>query len=208
MSKSIDDTPFVRTPGTPLKDECQIYMQHGYADVEYGIRILVQWPGHLGGHTRWECQTAAEKILNAMRMDENTTSEKGKQEKTENLASLMALFEGFAHVIGSFQEIPNGYSRPDDAWYVNRPWYKVHTLYGTLIVGWRKRVINLDWSGMLTVPSGKKLFPEEKETTVGKDYIHIWTKEQGQKFVAKILEYAMTCPKVLKPDDLAKRSDY
>ncbi len=208
MSKSIDDTPFVRTPGTPLKDEFQIYGQHGFADCEYGIRILVQWPGRVAGHTRWACQDAAEKIINAMRMDENTTSEKGKIEKAANLDSIKDLFVGQSAVIGFFEEIPNRYGRPDDAFYVNEPWYKIHTLFGVLIVGWRKRVMNIDWSGMLTVPNGKVLFPNEGQTTVGKDYIHVWTPEKGREYINKIFEYCQSCPWVLKPEDIAKRTDY
>jgi len=210
VGKSIDDTPIVREPGRPLKDEFQAYVQSGVADCEYGIRIMISYPGRVAGHTRWECQSAADKIINAMRVDDALVSENGAQTKIDNLNELQSLFNGRKDKVGFFEEIPNRYGPEGDAWYINQPWYKVHTLFGAMIVGWRKRVINIDWSGMPTVPAGKVLFPEviEEGITVGKDFVHAWSLTKGQEYVNKIIDYCLTCPRVLTPNDVSPRSDY
>lgn len=65
------------------------------------------------------------------------------------------------------------------------PWYLAkHPLTGTLKVGWRKRVINLDWSA--TGRDLLRLFEGEDVTKSG-GYIHAWGKEKLVSYLALIV---------------------
>lgn len=63
-------------------------------------------------------------------------------------------------------------------------WYNVNTIYGTgILIGWRKRVINIDWSQWGYDFS--YLFTNEN-VTKGKDGIHAWGEEKAIEYLAKI----------------------
>jgi hypothetical protein len=99
--------------------------------------------------------------------------------------------------------IPNEYYKTDPSWQL----LKTHR--GDIKIGWRKRVINIDWSNAAervysTTPrseasslsrflyslSGETLFPTE-EVTKGRYFVHAWTRD-------KAIEYLKTIAAVLK----------
>ena len=74
------------------------------------------------------------------------------------------------------------------------PWFNVNTEFGTIKIGWRKRVINIDWSSSLKTLDvcGKKpkegvlsLF-EKEDVTKGGTYIHAWGWEKAEEYLSKI----------------------
>lgn len=72
----------------------------------------------------------------------------------------------------TFKPIPNGYCSQKCCEHL--PWYEVETMKGTIIIGWRKRVINIDWS-----KTGNKIAPEKwgKDKVVPtreETFIHAW----------------------------------
>jgi len=78
------------------------------------------------------------------------------------------------------KEIPNQYCPCERC----APWYLVKTEVGTFKIGWRKRVINIDWekTKLLAVLS---LFAGE-DVTKGEHYIHAWGKEKAIEYLAKM----------------------
>lgn len=63
-------------------------------------------------------------------------------------------------------------------------WFNVNTIYGTgILIGWRKRVINIDWSQWGYDFS--YLFPKE-EVTKWSGGIHAWGEEKAIEYLAKI----------------------
>jgi hypothetical protein len=63
-------------------------------------------------------------------------------------------------------------------------WYKVNTVYGTgITIGWRKRVINIDWSAWGIDFS--YLFQEE-DVTKGPGAIHAWGEKKAIEYLSKI----------------------
>lgn len=65
-------------------------------------------------------------------------------------------------------------------------WFKVNTIYGTgILTGWRKRVINIDWSAWGYDFS--YLFPEEK-VTLDEEGIHADNEKKAIEYLSKIAE--------------------
>ena len=63
------------------------------------------------------------------------------------------------------------------------PWYEVKTKYGKFTIGWRKRVINLDWSA-----TGRDFLPlfADEDVTKESGYIHAWGVDQCVDFLTRI----------------------
>lgn len=116
-----------------------------------------------------------------------------------------AFFDGVLKDAGfcgyALREIPNEY------WLDGRrgerpapPWFEVDVPdFGRLKIGWRKRVINIDWSAARDVAGrkgansdaldGAKLFADEG-VTVGRTYVHAWDKEKCVEYLKKLKEAA------------------
>jgi hypothetical protein len=70
------------------------------------------------------------------------------------------------------------------------PWFNVKTPLGVIKVGWRKRVINIDWSKVHVVPGQDILSLFNKENvTKGDSSIHAWGWDKAQEYLNKIWEY-------------------
>jgi hypothetical protein len=89
------------------------------------------------------------------------------------------------------EEVPNEYS--NQYYTAMTPWFVVTTHRGRIKVGWRKRVINIDWSDSEVKATGMALFPDE-ETTRGEAYeqsggcyVHAWGYEKLAEYLKVIL---------------------
>lgn len=93
------------------------------------------------------------------------------------------------------QELPNGYC-PDGGWCcLDKPWFKVTTPFGHIKIGWRKSVINIDWTESNIRPGGEELFPDEKVTRGGnysneEKFIHAHGNEKAVQYLKKLAEEA------------------
>jgi len=101
-----------------------------------------------------------------------------KEERVE----ILRLFRGEAIFV---EEIPSGYSQE-----YGRPWFVVTTRIGRIKIGWRKRVINIDWSETTNKKKAEELFKEE-QVTKGDSYdnsfyIHAWGYEKAQEYLDKL----------------------
>ncbi len=100
---------------------------------------------------------------------------------SQNKKDLSALFTPSSIYV---ETVPNGYSTIP--FYAARPWYVVTTHRGHIKVGWRKRVLNIDWSKSNVKATAHEMFPSE-EVTKGEKYIHAWSMAKAQEYVNKIL---------------------
>ena len=91
---------------------------------------------------------------------------------------------GFRYTI--LKGIPNEYCSCDRC----APWFVVNTEFGRIIIGWRKRVINIDWSKIDSeaVLNIINLFNEE-DVTKGKTSIHAWGWEKAQEYLKIVFQY-------------------
>jgi hypothetical protein len=82
------------------------------------------------------------------------------------------------------EEIPNGYC--SDWCCRHLPWFIVTTKIGRFKIGWRKRVIQIDWSDTVGTKSAEELFPDESVTKRDK-MIHAWGIDDAGRYVAEIM---------------------
>jgi hypothetical protein len=82
------------------------------------------------------------------------------------------------------EEIPNGYC--PDYCCVHLPWFIVTTTVGRIKIGWRKSVINLDWSETKGTKTSAELFANEN-VTKDKRAIHAWDYQRAKAYVGAIL---------------------
>jgi hypothetical protein len=81
--------------------------------------------------------------------------------------------------VEAIERIPNEYCGCDSC----GPWFKFKTPLGVFKLGWRKRVINLDWSA--TGKDYEHLFKTEN-VTVDKNSVHCWGYEKLTDYLRKI----------------------
>ena len=82
------------------------------------------------------------------------------------------------------REIPNGYC---SQWCCkDRPWFAVVTTVGLIIVGWRKRVLVIDWTGSDINKTADELFPDQDTTMEGMS-IHAWNYDKAREYIATLM---------------------
>lgn len=82
--------------------------------------------------------------------------------------------------------IPSGYHETK----IYGPWYKVESAkLGPITLGWRKRVVHLDWSASkaLADVDGNALFASESVTT-GEHYVHAWGYGKLRQYLRMLWE--------------------
>lgn len=74
------------------------------------------------------------------------------------------------------------------------PWYVVDTEIGSIKVGWRKRVINIDWGNLKAERKLRSFFLKtnisslfkSEDVTVGDTYVHAWGWDKATEYLSKI----------------------
>jgi len=82
--------------------------------------------------------------------------------------------------------IDNEYCNGASYW--TRPWIIAYSSIGPLKIGWRKRVIVLDWSETPIEETANELFPDEDVTKIDKE-IHCWGYDKLYEYL-KVLKSA------------------
>lgn len=80
--------------------------------------------------------------------------------------------------------LPNGYS--SDPSFLNVPWFRVTSKIGHVVIGWRKRVIEINWKDtIMKVWDAEKLFPDENVTRV-ENTVHAWGSEKASEYIRRL----------------------
>lgn len=88
-----------------------------------------------------------------------------------------------------FELLTNGYCNQDCCSHI--PWFLFHTIDGDIIMGWRKRVISIEWQENYKHFDMNKLFGEEDVTKWekrGKRGIHAWGNDKAYEYLKKVLQ--------------------
>jgi len=65
------------------------------------------------------------------------------------------------------------------------PWFDVETEFGTVRIGWRKRVINIEWDRLDSKEAFLYLFHDE-DVTKGNDGIHAWGWDKAEDYLSRL----------------------
>lgn len=79
------------------------------------------------------------------------------------------------------EKIMNGYDCCS-----SRPWLIVTTKIGRIKIGWRKRVIQIDWSDSINHVKSDVLFASE-DVTKENCLIHAWSYQKAKEYLEKII---------------------
>lgn len=105
-----------------------------------------------------------------------------------DLLTAYTMFDLAGFKVTSITEIPNDYW-PRTSLYeqlrAESPWFVVGTTIGAVRIGWRKRVISIEWdsstySGIIT----------EDDTTKDQHMVHAWTNADAVKYLSNLREAA------------------
>lgn len=129
----------------------------------------------------WNAVYEAERLIKAAIMEQAIGKMPGAQARAKaEREELLGLFAEPIFV----QEIPNGYC--SDYCCKHLPWFVVTTKVGPITIGWRKRVINIDWRATQGTKTSKELFSGE-DVTKDERGIHAWGIEKAKQYVDAII---------------------
>ena len=129
----------------------------------------------------WKGSDLLQTIQGLIEMEWAKANETDK--RNDHVAELTGIFKSAGFGIIHVETIDNQYC--SNACCYKYPWIIVTTQKGRIMLGWRKRVINLDWSESDIKDIGTDLFKGE-ETTTGEHYIHCWSKDKAIEYLKKL----------------------
>lgn len=158
----------------------------------YGINIEIAYTQReLDNEDRWAIRSHVEAIENIIRGRTYREDPKVIAACAEQKTKLLAAFEG--HLIYA-KAVPNEYFSPDEIYGQMHPWFLVTTTRGIIKLGWRKRVINLEWDQSDIPKDAVSLFTED--VTKGPGYIHCYGYESLKQHVQALLSYGIDAKEV------------
>lgn len=123
-------------------------------------------------------QKAIDDIRKALIIQSDMLDPKVQDQIATERKEIEALFDQHIYV----KEIPNGYGeRP------LFPWFEITTRQGIIVIGWRRRVISIDWSKSDIKATTDDLFRKE-DVTKERRLIHAWSYEKAKEYLGKILQ--------------------
>lgn len=89
---------------------------------------------------------------------------------------------GFSFVV--LHHIENSYRGGN----MSPPWFRAETEVGSIIIGWRTRDINIDWSNTHHHETNAHWLFGKENVTEGKTFVHAWGKDKAVEYLRKIRE--------------------
>lgn len=123
-------------------------------------------------------QSGDEGFFNVWKYFHSTCNREHLQQEEERRFREIFVVAGFQTV--TMTSRPNEYCPCDHC----ASWFDVNTEFGVITIGWRKRVINIDWK-WVTGKNPKGLFASE-DVTNGDFYIHAWGWDKAQEYLTRI----------------------
>lgn len=143
----------------------------------YGVRIEVSLERDLLPNEKSLIDRKLEEIHDFLIAGTRKLDPKILASAAEDKEKILGLFKEPIYV----EQIPNGYD--GDPIF---PWFIVTTKCGRIKIGWRKRVILINWDDTDIKESADKLFPDEDVTKFDKT-IHAWGYEKAEEYLDKLL---------------------
>ncbi len=103
----------------------------------------------------------------------------------KNREAFQELIEKAGFGMAYLRDVPNRYWRPEEQGVEPYcvPWFHVETVLGGFTLGWRKRVIEIDWSEMKV--DLESMFAGE-DVTKGAHHVHAWGYDKAREYLEKL----------------------
>jgi hypothetical protein len=138
--------------------------QEAYGDSFFGLVILVKMSERkLVEKDRQALYRAADSIKRALHTVSAELDPDGPNTRAAYRAEIEDIYRaaGVLNMI-RIEERPNDYC--SDPCCLNKPWFRVTSHIGDVIIGWRKSVLSIDWHSSDVKKTGEELFPFEDVT--------------------------------------------
>jgi len=122
-----------------------------------------------------------EKIIHGLMEETYNLDPQNKIDAEKEREEILSVFGDRAIFV---EEIPNGYCGSYCCKHL--PWFIVTTPKGRIRIGWRKRVILIDWIDSTIEEQSEKLFIDEDVTKFDK-CIHAWGLAKAKEYIDKLL---------------------
>jgi hypothetical protein len=150
-------------------------------DFDIDLEILLDLNRDLTKNDEHNLRRFVDNIVNSLHEETINLNPKSKERAEKEKSEIVSLFGNRLIYV---EEIENGY---DNSYYNKHlPWFIVTTNKGRIKIGWRKRVISIDWSDSIIEQDADTLFPGEDVTKYEK-LIHAWSLEKAKEYIDKIL---------------------
>lgn len=146
-----------------------------------GVRIYVNIGRKLDQEENSAISRATDAIADALHKGHMRADPKEAEKGKEQTDKLIALFKQPIYV----EEITNKYSNSPYNMYC--PWLFVTTNIGHIEIGWRHRVIHIDWSRTKQKKTAEEMFPNEN-VTKSNNFIHAWGYEDAKRYLEVITQ--------------------
>lgn len=159
----------------------EAYSQEGHSGgTSYGVKILVKIGRDLTENDHYLLSGKGTEIAEGILQESIALDPNSKDRAHRERIEILGLFPDpiFA------EEIPNGYCSRYCCKHL--PWFVVTTHAGRIKIGWRKSVINIDWSDSIIRDAARNLFPNE-DVTKSEKYIHAWGYEKAAEYIMVLL---------------------
>lgn len=145
-----------------------------------GIKVMLSIGRDLTDNDRLVLRRAVDKISDGIYEENIRLDPKTALAAYKEKSDILALFQEPIFI----KEIPNEYCNRYCCKHL--PWFIVTTTRGPITIGWRKRVLQIDWCESDIDSAAEKLFPDE-DVTKGIHYIHAWGLEKAAEYIQTIL---------------------
>jgi hypothetical protein len=143
------------------------------------------WVSERDGITdRYVIKEGDEGFFNVWKYYHSECNRKHMEEKQEREFREIFAKAGFTEI--QMISLPNEYCPCEHC----PPWFDVTTELGTFKIGWRKRVVCINWNNTVPATEGYqcltyKLF-EDEDVTKGEGYIHAWGYDKATDYLARL----------------------
>lgn len=179
--------PLTVTQQKELESFTVLYGVTRFAADGTSIFVLVRRPEPLTDEDMADASEAVRKLENDMALSLAKKSSHIRQKREYLRQEITDIFVRAGINAIYLEEIENGYW-PDSyaALKYESPWFIVTTPVGHFRVGWRKRVLEIDWSRTTIKKNGREIFKEE-DVTKEASMIHAWGYDKAAEYLARLV---------------------
>jgi len=163
-----------------MKKSVYSYRESG-SKFSIDLEILIDVNRELTDNDNKNLREHVDNIVKSLHEESIRLDPASKETADKERAEIISLFGNRAIYV---DEIPNGYCNSFCCKHL--PWFIVTTNKGRIKIGWRKRVININWDDTIINEKAETLFPNEEVTKFDKT-IHAWGLEKAKEYIDLIL---------------------